>query len=166
MFRRLPDARRSIHIFNSVAALGPDAEYLTGDHHLGKYPWGENSPYARLQQTRGLMVGLGIIPFGFTPLHNVECVLHRDVPAFKDVFRLDEIAYSWRRRSGETGTSTTLVRQGRHWPGRLIRHLPAGVLKQFRLSNLTLKSAPADAAIENTKILALRNKTSYCFWGV
>jgi hypothetical protein len=112
------------------------------------------------------MVGLGIIPFGFTPLHNVECVLHRDVAAFENVFLPDEIAYSWKRISGETGTSTTLVRQGRHWPGRLIRHLPAGVLQQTKLSNLTLQSAPADAAIEATKKLALQNMTSYCFWGV
>lgn len=160
MFRRMAGVERSIHIYSSVAALGPDAAYLTSGHHLGKYPWGETSPYRRLLELNSLMVGLGIVPLGFTPLHSVECALHHRAPVFEKVFT-DEITYTWRRRSGETGVHTTFVRSGRIWPGRLIRHLPAGLLRQFRCSNLTFQSAPAYDAVEALKTLALRNKTIY-----
>lgn len=160
MFRRMPGIERSIHINSSVAALGPDAAYLTSEHHLGKYPWGESSPYGRLVELRGLMVGLGIVPLGFTPLHSVECALHQQSPVFRKAIR-EEITYVWRRRSGETGVHTTFVRKGRIRPERLVRHLPHGLLRQFRISNLTFQSAPAYEAVEALKALALRNKTIY-----
>lgn len=160
MFRRMPGAERSIHIRSSVAALGPDAAWLTSGHHLGKYPWGETSPYGRLVERKGLMVGLGIVPLGFTPLHSVECALHYQVPTFRKAIA-EEMTYAWRRRSGETGTHTTFLRKGWINPGRLIRHLPAGLLRQFRVSNLTFQSAPAHEAVEALKVLALRNKTIY-----
>lgn len=160
IFRRMPGAERSIHLYSSVAALGPDAAYLTSGHHLGPYPWGETSPYGRLIESDGLMVGLGIVPLGFTPLHNVECALHHQLPAFENKFP-GEVTYAWRRRTGETGIHTTLVREGRILPGRLVRHLPPGLLRHSRVSNLTFQSAPAHDAVEALKALALRNKTIY-----
>lgn len=160
LFRRMPGAERSIHINSSVAALGPDAGYLTSGHHLGKYPWGETSPYGRLVELRGLMVGLGIVPLGFTPLHSVECALHHQSPVFRKAIA-EELTYSWRRRTGETGVHTTFVRKGWIRPGRLVRHLPEGLLHQFRVSNLTFQSAPAYEAVEALKELARRNKTIY-----
>lgn len=160
MFRRMPEAERSIHLYSSVAALGADSAYLTRDHHHGPYPWGDGSPYGRLVEMNGLMVGLGIVPFGFTPLHNVECVLHHQSSIFEKVFT-GEVTYAWRRRSGETGVHTTLMREGRISCGRLIRHLPPGLLRRFRRSNLTFQSALAHEAVETLKALASRNKTIY-----
>lgn len=159
MFRRMPGTERSIHLNNSVVALGPDAKYLTDSHHLGKYPWGEHSPYGRLIDANGLMVGLGIVPLGFTPLHNVECVMHH-LPVFEKVFT-DEITYSWRRSSGETGIHTTFVRNGNIRTGRLVRHIPPNLLKRFRVSNLGFQSAPAYDTIDTLKQLAIRKKTIY-----
>jgi aminoglycoside N3'-acetyltransferase len=160
LFRRMPDVRRSIHLRSSVAALGPDAEYLVAAHHLTEYPWGSLSPYGRLHELRGLMVGLGIVKLGFTPLHHVECALHHEVPLFEKVFA-GEICYRWRRRNGETGVHTFLDRQGRIWPSRLRRYFPANIYREFRLSNLRFMSAPAFEAIEHAKVLARRNKTIY-----
>ncbi len=160
MFRRMPGVERSIHLYSSVTALGPDAAYLTSGHHLGKYPWGETSPYGRLLELKGLMVGLGIVPFGFTPLHNVECAMHHQSASFAKVFT-EEVTYAWRRQSGEVGVHTTFVRDGRIWPGRLIKRLPPGLLRQFRRSNLTFQSAPAYEAVETLKVFALRNVTIY-----
>lgn len=160
LFRRMPNVHRSIHLRSSVAALGPDAEFLTADHHLTEYPWGTLSPYGRLHELRGLMVGLGIDPLGFTPLHHVECVLHKEVPQFERVFA-GEITYRWRRLCGETGTHTFLDRRGRIWPRRLRRHFPPDIYREFRLSNLRFMSAPAFEAIEMAKALARRNKTIY-----
>lgn len=160
LFRRLPGVQRSVHLYSSAAAYGPDAEYLTASHHTSEYAWSAQSPYGRLHELRGLMVGLGVVPLGLTPLHNVECVLHHEVPAFEKVFD-GEVTYRWRRRNGETGVHTTLVRTGRIQPGRLRRRLPSGLHRQLRLSNLSMQSAPAYEAIEALKALALRNETIY-----
>ena len=161
MFRRMPDARRSIHLYSSVAAIGPDADHLTNGHHLDPYPWGELSPYGRMIEADGLMVGLGIWPLGFTPIHNVECVLHHQVPRFEKVLPGDSVTYQWQRRNGDAGVHTTLRRVGINFPQRLVRHLPPGLLRRFRVSNLAFQAAPTYETVEALKALALRNITQY-----
>jgi aminoglycoside 3-N-acetyltransferase len=160
MFRRLPGIERSIHLYNSAVALGPDARDLTSGHHLGEYPFGVSSPYGRLIEARAHMVILGIEGLGFTPLHSVECDLHLEVPAFRDVFR-DKVTYAWRRRNGESGVHTTFLRDGRTRPARLIRRLPGGVFDRFKLSNLDVQSAPAYELTQAVKDLARRGMTMY-----
>lgn len=161
MFRRLPSAERSIHLHASVAALGPDSAYLTESHHKDIYPWGDVSPYGRLLELDGLMVGLGVQTLGLTPLHHVECALHHEVPVFQKVFPGEQVTYSWRRQSGETGVHTTLIRHGRLWPGRLAPFLSREVYRRFRLSNLSFQGTAARGAVEAVKVLARRNKTIY-----
>jgi hypothetical protein len=86
--------------------------------------------------------------------------LKRHLPIFEKTFT-EEVTYSWRRSSGETGVHTTFVRNGNIRTGRLIRHLPSGLLRRFRASNLSFQSAPAYDAVKAAKVLALRNKTIY-----
>ncbi|RYG88692.1 MAG: AAC(3) family N-acetyltransferase [Alphaproteobacteria bacterium] len=162
MFRRMPGAKRSIHLRSSVAALGPDAEALTADHHLTEYSWGPNSPYGRLYETNGLMVGLGIVPLGFTPLHYVECVLHHEVPFFENkVFDGSTVSYRWKRKTGERGEHTFLDRKGRIWAGRLRKYFPSEIYTEFPVSNLKISSAPAREAVDIAIALARINKTVY-----
>lgn len=160
MFRRLPDTKRSVHINNSVVALGPAAEFLTEAHHLDPYPWGPITPYGRLNEIDGLMVGLGVWPLGFTPLHHVECALHHEVKRFRTVFG-GELTYRWKRCNGERGTHTTLLRRGRIRPARLLPLLPAGLHRQAQLSNFQIQSTPVTATVDAFKALARRNKTIY-----
>jgi len=162
MFRRMPGAERSIHLRASVAALGPDAKAFTADHHLTEYSWGPNSPYGRLYETNGLMVGLGIVPLGFTPLHYVECVLHHEVPFFENVvFDGSTVSYRWKRKTGERGEHTFLDRNGRIWAGRLRKYFPNDIYTEFPLSNLKMSSAPARQTVDIAIALARRNKTVY-----
>lgn len=60
MFRRWPGAIRSDHPARSVAALGKNAEYLTGDHDLSDI-FGETSPVGKLYALDGyvLLIGVG-----------------------------------------------------------------------------------------------------------
>ena len=69
--RRSQGAIRSMHPINSVVAIGKHAKELVRDHSESIYPCGELSPYYKIVQYEGLIVGLGI---GITDLSFVHCV--------------------------------------------------------------------------------------------
>jgi aminoglycoside N3'-acetyltransferase len=160
LFRRHPLAHRSIHLRSSVVAVGPDAEYITRDHHLTEYPWGKDSPYGRIYELRGLMVAIGFMPMGLTPLHHVECALHHEVAAFKHVFD-GTITYRWEKKNGSEGTHTFHNRTGSIRPDRLKRFFVPDILRQRRISNLKLAGMPAFEGIERAKALARQGRTIY-----
>ena len=58
MFRKWPGAVRSDHPARSLAALGPNAEYLVKDHDLSDI-FGETSPLAKLYKLDGKVLLLG-----------------------------------------------------------------------------------------------------------
>ncbi|MEK6335787.1 MAG: AAC(3) family N-acetyltransferase [Acidobacteriota bacterium] len=67
--RRQRQAVRSLHPTKSVCAIGPAARELTATHHLSLYPYDTGSPYYKLIEQRGKIVGLGVttnyISFGY-----------------------------------------------------------------------------------------------------
>lgn len=75
--RTWPGARRSAHPLASVAALGPDADFLTGDHRLDD-GYGPTSPFARLVERRGQILLLGAPLETLTIFHHAEALA--DVP--------------------------------------------------------------------------------------
>jgi aminoglycoside 3-N-acetyltransferase len=67
--RRQRKAIRSLHPTKSVCAIGPAAKELTATHHLSPYPYDTNSPYYKLIEGGGKIIGLGAttnyISFGY-----------------------------------------------------------------------------------------------------
>ena len=67
--RRQRQAVRSLHPTKSVCAIGPAARELTATHQLSPYPYDTGSPYYKLIEHRGKIVGLGVttnyISFGY-----------------------------------------------------------------------------------------------------
>jgi aminoglycoside 3-N-acetyltransferase len=59
-FLKFPGVERSLHPTHSVAALGRNARYLTEAHHLATSTFGKGSPWDRLIEIGGKVVGLGI----------------------------------------------------------------------------------------------------------
>src|SRR6266446_7131569 len=57
--RRQRQAVRSLHPTKSVCAIGPAAKELTATHHLSPYPYDTNSPYYKLIEHEGRIIGLG-----------------------------------------------------------------------------------------------------------
>jgi aminoglycoside N3'-acetyltransferase len=72
LVRRHPGARRSLHPTHSVAAVGPRAAWLVDGHHLDARTFGPSSPFARLIEADGFILGLGIDLGPVTFYHVVE----------------------------------------------------------------------------------------------
>lgn len=71
-FRKWPSVYRSYHPTHSVAALGKDAYWLVKDHHLDTTPFGLNSPFARLLELDGSILGVGLDTRWITFYHHFE----------------------------------------------------------------------------------------------
>ena len=62
VFRRRPEALRSLHPTHSIAAIGARAQELIVDHELGDTPFLPGGPYGRLREWGGkiLIIGPGL----------------------------------------------------------------------------------------------------------
>jgi len=68
VFRRLPGVTRSLHPTHPVAAWGRHATELTSSHHLGT-TFGPTSPFYKLQEFGGRVIGIGTRLESYTILH-------------------------------------------------------------------------------------------------
>jgi aminoglycoside N3'-acetyltransferase len=160
VFRRYPDVIRSIHFGSSVCALGPNAEFLTRDHHRTMMPWGQDSPFCRLMEVDARLLGLGAGFDSMTPLHVAECLLYDEVPFFGKVFD-GTIRYRWKRANGETGEHEYLRRIGDIRPLRLRRHFGPDLCVEAKISNLKMLAADAKPFVEHAVALGRRGITMY-----
>ncbi len=95
-FRKYPGVRRSINIRHSVCAIGPKAEYLVSEHHLGETPWDKKSPYYKLSEINALNFGLGLGKYWMgTIIHCVDSLLKDEVPYYHDMFFTEKTEYPY-----------------------------------------------------------------------
>jgi aminoglycoside 3-N-acetyltransferase len=78
--RRRANAFRSLHPTKSVCALGAAALELTRDHHKSPYPYDACSPYYRITEFDGKIVGLGVSTANLSFVHCVDDALKEDFP--------------------------------------------------------------------------------------
>ena len=156
VFRQMPDVARSLHPTHPVSGWGRHAKELLGTHHLGS-TFGITSPFYKLRQYKGLVVGLG------TRLRHALTILH--VPeelnpqarelAFEESPRTmrivngpDEILYEFRvMRKGVARKYKSVERT----------LLQAGVLRYVRAAGLQCAVTEAGAYIDLGLELARRN---------
>jgi len=166
MFRRMPGARRSINLVHSVAAIGPNADFLVRDHHRSETPWDQRSPYARLSDVDAVLVCMGLPrSFGFaTAQHCPESLLYHEIPYFRLVFG-EPLAYRYRDESGQEGTHRIRRRIGRFRAGRIRRHIDAAQVRVTHVSNLRIQAVGARYLIGRLVELARQGITQY-YWPV
>lgn len=160
IFRRQPDARRSIHLRSSISAIGPDADIICAGHELTPYSWGSQSPYGRLIERDALMVLINFAPMGFTPLHWVECQMAEHGMPLPGVLG-DLVHYKWQTRNGNSGSHAFYDRDGLIKPSRLIRYFNENDYKRTRLSGLYIQSLPARIGAYKAFELAKQGITIY-----
>jgi aminoglycoside 3-N-acetyltransferase len=164
LLRRLPGVRRSINLVHSVAAIGPNADFLVRDHHRSETPWDKWSPYARLAEVDAILVCLGLPrSFGFaTAQHCPESLLYHEIPYFRRVFG-EPVTYRYRDESGQEGTHRMRPRTGRFHIGRIRRYIDPAELRVTHLSNLRIQAISAPYLIGRMVELGRRGITMY-YW--
>lgn len=106
IFWRRPGTRRSLHPTHSVAAYGPQAEFLVRDHEKSPSPCGATSPFRKLVDLNGHILHLGSPFCNTTSLHVVEDI----VPNFpKKVYMDEPIPMRYLDADGKTHTVPILL---------------------------------------------------------
>ena len=166
MFRRMPGARRSINLIHSVAAIGPNADFLVRDHHRSETPWDQHSPYARLAEVDAVLVCMGLPrSFGFaTAQHCPESLLYHEIPYFRRVFG-EPLTYRYRDESGLEGTHRIRQRTGRFRVGRIRPYIRTDQVRVMHVSNLRIQAINARYLIERLVELARQGITQY-YWPI
>lgn len=164
IFRRLGDARRSVNLYHSVAAIGPNAEFLVSEHHKSLTSWDRYSPYARLAQLDATIVCVGLPrSFGLgTSMHCPESLLYDEIPYFRLVFG-SPITYRYRDQVGQDGIHSMLPRTGLWSAGRIRRHLDSREIRVTHISNVRIQAVSARYLVDRMVELARRGVVNY-YW--
>ena len=171
--RRLPGARRSLHPTHSVSAVGPEAEELVSTHHEDIYPCGPLSPYGKLAEKGGVVLGLGVNTDIITQLHSAEDALKNDFPV--DIYRAELFEGRVRDNSGNEKMVSTRVPHPRiRWrrPASFLqKHVDDSVCKKVFVQGRTFYRVDAAGLHDRICCLARKRVTMYfsgiqrgCVW--
>jgi aminoglycoside N3'-acetyltransferase len=161
--RRQAGAARSLHPTHSVVALGKGAVELTGEHHAALYPCGAQSPYYRLVERNGLIVGLGVDVDVLTFAHCVEDIWGERFPV--QTRRAQVYAARVRDGEGREQVVQTLVAHPRiRWremAGYVRQHVSEEVCRRMEINGARYYRAEAQKLYARMEELAGRGVTMY-----
>lgn len=160
--RRQRGAARSLHPTHSVVALGPVAGELVAEHHRAPEPCGEHSPYYKIAERGGVVVGLGVDADVLTMVHCVDDILGERFPVAtcrSGLYQARVLA------AAECQEVATLVRHPRIRFRRMLRYLNAHVdaetCRRFRIGGVPFYRVDAAALYGRMRELAERGVTMY-----
>ena len=78
--RRQKNAIRSLHPTKSVCAIGRYAKELTSTHQQSPYPYDKCSPYHKIMEYNGKIIGLGVSTSKLSFVHCVDDALKEEFP--------------------------------------------------------------------------------------
>ena len=164
--RRQPGAVRSIHPTHSVTAIGPDAEALVAEHAMSIYPCSPKSPYGKIVEFEGYIVGLGVGTETMTFVHCVEDAAPEDFPV--------QTRCSWvfhgrvNNLAGEEQIIDTLVAHPRiRWRRirpYIRRHIPVEICRDIYRTEGMFFVAKARPLLAKMADLAAVGTTIYVPW--
>ncbi len=79
-FLKIKGIFRSIHPTHSVSAIGKYAKEITEKHQFGNKTFGENSPWAKIIELNGKILGIGITLGPTTQYHYIEDIMGDEFP--------------------------------------------------------------------------------------
>ncbi len=166
VFRRYPNVRRSLNQLHSVCALGHDADYITGEHHLSDICFDEHSPYQKIEKLGGFTVNLGMPKWYVgTAEHICEAKLYGKLPFFTEKFRIVK-EYTYLDYNGEVfkhrmHASTTLRYVRKKSTHIIDENFKKDKYKRIRLSNLWITVFDIEYLSKRLMELAMKGITIY-----
>jgi aminoglycoside N3'-acetyltransferase len=161
--RRHSRARRSLHPTKSVCAIGPRAEALTCDHHRSPYPHGTRSPFYRLVEYGGKIVGLGVSTRNLSFVHCVDDVVDETFPVRPYDRTVYEAACVDGR--GRAVRVTTFAHDPRKMvhdvPRYMDRYIPPAICRDLRFRGMVFFRADAKPLFDRMSDLARQGVTIY-----
>jgi aminoglycoside 3-N-acetyltransferase len=80
MARKYKNSYRSMHPINSVVAIGKYAREITSDHINSEYPSDEHSPFYKIMNYNGIIIGIGVSTAFLSFMHCIEDVMKKMFP--------------------------------------------------------------------------------------
>lgn len=163
VFRRYPNVIRSINLNHSVCALGPNADFLTNEHHKSETSWDKKSPYYRLRELEDTWVvgfGVGHRLKIATAVHCVESALCDDNAYFNKLFK-DTVCYTYKDSDGETGEHCYKKRVGQIYTPKLAKFFSDDELIEDTKAGLEFYAINARTLIDRSIELGRKGKTMY-----
>lgn len=163
LVRRSKGAARSLHPTNSVVAVGKHAADLVATHVLSVYPCDANSPYYKIVDYEGIIIGLGVGTERLSFVHCVEDILRDRFPlqtrthqifaaAVRDAEGMDRIVPT---------TAQTFAVQWRNIPRFMKRNIPDDICLDMVIDGVRMFRAKARELYVCMEKLALAGVTIY-----
>lgn len=166
VFRQYPNVKRSLNQLHSVCALGHDADYLTGEHHLSNICFDEHSPYQKIAELGGFTINLGMPKWYVgTAEHICEAKLYGKLPFFSEKFKIVK-EFTYLDSNGETYRhrmhASTDLRYIRKKNTRIVdNYFDKNKYKRIRLSNIWITVYDVKYLSERLTELAKNGITIY-----
>jgi aminoglycoside 3-N-acetyltransferase len=133
--RRQRNALRSLHPTKSVCAIGPNARALTATHQLSPYPYDACSPYKKITEHGGKIIGLGVMTKNLSFVHCADDALKESFPVrpyHDQLFEAKCVNYEGQAEIVRTYAHD--MRKMKHnIPRYMKRHIPADVCEDLKL---------------------------------
>lgn len=164
LFRRTPGVFRSIHPTHPVCAMGRHAEYFTSEHHLDTRPFGERSPFRKMEEKKAKILMIGVDSTYLTHAHVVEDILGDKYPykIYKDDLKEIEIT----DKDGNVSLMHTFVHNPDVTRFKRITEfekewIKLGVLQKENVDHISLRVIDAVQLSDTMVKWALKGKTIY-----
>lgn len=148
LLRRRPGVIRSLNPVHSVCAIGPMAEELLSEHHLDPFSCGSKSPFFKMAEYGGKILGLGLPPGYTTFFHVVEDIEREKYP--RPIYVKKPVDYTVVNETGQRLSVSVSLRNPRVMAtmklGRVTRHLSEQAHQVFSIYGVP-------AFIVNAKLL-------------
>ncbi len=160
---RYQDALRSLHPTNSCVAIGKYAEEITSEHHTSIYPCGEKSPFYKIVNYGGKIIGLGVSTYNLSFVHCVEDTMLSEFPVKT---RTDEI-FDGKVRD-YSGNIITVKTKAAHQQIKynniqqfIKKHVSPDICQDFKVNGTKYFTADAKKLFVRMEELARQNITIY-----
>lgn len=160
---RYENSRRSLHPINSCVAIGKYAEEITQDHHKSIYPCDVNSPFYKVINYGGKIVGLGVSTYNLSFVHCAEDIMKTEFPVktrTDKVFEGKVRDYDGTVISVKTKAANLQVKYN-NIQRFVKKYIPAEICEDFKVNGTKFFRADAAKLLEKMIELARKDITIY-----